>query len=245
MSSGQFLVGSAVIVVILAGILLGIVKTELRKRSGAGDEQVALGMTAAEVVALLGYTSKQVSTEEVLASYRAVVTDGKLPSQRFWSYSNKPRGYDTDLVFQGDQLVRVRQTSRRTGEIVRDEEMSDPVGAQADKVFMATRQLPPGEAEDIQRDFAEVADAWGAREVLVVAAGDLRGWIAKLLADNATESYTDLRIDMQASECPPRVQLFAISESQAIAGRPSARAYRIVRQSDGDFAVYGHPGIYR
>ncbi|MFD4440013.1 hypothetical protein ACFWPK_09555 [Nocardia sp. NPDC058519] len=123
MSSGQFLVGLAVIVVILAVILLGIVRTELRKRSSAGEVQVALGMTEAEVVALLGYTNKQVSTEELLASYTAVVTDGKLPSQRFWSYPNKPRGYDTDLAFQGDQLVRVRQTLRRTGEVVRDEEM--------------------------------------------------------------------------------------------------------------------------
>lgn len=245
MSSGQFLVGSAIIVVILAVILLGTARTELRKRSNAVDEQVALGMMESEVVALLGYTNKQVSTEEILASFTVVVTDGKLPSQRFWSYSNKPRGYNTDLVFQGDQLVRVRQTSRRTGEVVRDEEISDPVGAQADKVVMAARQLPPGEAEDIQRDFAKVADAWGARAVLVVAAGDLRGWIAKLLADNAAESFTDLRIDVEVSERPPRVRLIAISESLLIAGRPSARAYRIVHQLDGDFAVYGHPGMYR
>ncbi|MFE3617895.1 hypothetical protein, partial [Streptomyces anulatus] len=75
MSSGQFLVGSAIIVVILAVILLGTARTELRKRSNAVDEQVALGMMESEVVALLGYTNKQVSTEEILASFTVVVTD--------------------------------------------------------------------------------------------------------------------------------------------------------------------------
>lgn len=93
-----------------------------RKRDTVGPEQVVLGMSEAELVALLGQTKRQSSTEDVLASYKNVAGGSKLPRQRFLSYLNKPRGYDTDLVVQDGRVVRVRQTSRRSGEVLRDEE---------------------------------------------------------------------------------------------------------------------------
>ncbi|MBY8857347.1 hypothetical protein K7711_12725 [Nocardia sp. CA2R105] len=90
-----------------------------RKKEDPGI--VVLGMSEAELVAVLGRTRKQSSTEDLLASYGTVVGGQRLPSRRFLVYDNKPRGYDTNLVLQDGKVVRVQQTSRRTGEVVRDE----------------------------------------------------------------------------------------------------------------------------
>lgn len=203
-------------------------------------DQIAPGMSAAQVVALLGSPKSETGAEDLSSSYSAA-SGGKPPRQRFWSYRNKPRGVDTDLVLQDDHVVRVRQTSRRTGAVVRDDEISaSRASGRANLIMSDVRRLPTADGAAIQRDFLEIAEAWGAREVLDISDDDLPRWIATVLADNVAAGYTELQRDWGGSQNPPRVQLNLLNPALATGWRP----YRIVRRDEDTFAVYGHSSMY-
>ncbi|WP_062992065.1 hypothetical protein [Nocardia anaemiae] len=118
----------------------------------------------------------------------------------------------------------------------------DRMSAMSVDIRTAAQRLPTASADDIQRDFLTVKDAWGAKEVVVVVGADaLQRRIAKIVADNESDGFTESRVKVVTDECPARVQLDSLNVSRTTGWRP----YRIVKREDGEFAMYGHSSMYR
>ena len=107
-----------------------------------------------------------------------------------------------------------------------------------DELLPLAEALPASPMESIQQNFQHVETKWGAKALLAVNSLEaLKALLEEVAAADRADGFRRIIADGDERDALFYVQLNTTNEREF-------RPYRIVRSSEGEFLLYGHPKLY-